>query len=111
VYAVVAIVLYLLRGTELFERHGISLTESILMYLGAGAGAGALVGVLRPLARTREGAMLVGAVVMVPVCIGFGLLMFGSLTAWRRPEIYGVITSAVILGALGGFQSYTPPHR
>ena len=51
VFSLWAVLVYAVRGTEPFTRHGVSLTTVLLTYIGVGLSAGTVVGLLNPLAQ------------------------------------------------------------
>lgn len=103
-YVVVAVAIYLLQGPEAFAEVGVSLQVACLIYFGMGVLAGGLVGLLRPLAATRDGLLLVAVLTMFAICTAFGLAMFGAPWTWRRGEAFSVIITAIGLGVLIGMQ-------
>jgi hypothetical protein len=60
----------LLRGPGLFTDNHVTALGVLLLYLGGGPLVGSLIGLLRPLAQTAVGAMIVGIVATVPVMVG-----------------------------------------
>lgn len=53
----------LLRGSAYFESYGLSLLEVVAIYFGSGLIGGFAAGLLRPLARSRVGATVMGALI------------------------------------------------
>lgn len=70
-------------------------------YFAAGVGAGAVVGVLRPLTRHLIGALVIGIIAAVPVAIAVSLA--ASSPKWGPIEWGFVRFFAVFCGPLGGF--------
>jgi hypothetical protein len=74
--------LYVLRGTEPFERLGVTFGSVVATYLAIGASAGAIVGLLRPLAARGVGAYLVGLAAGFPVALGIVITSEGLPKSW-----------------------------
>lgn len=70
-------------------------------YFAAGIGAGAVVGLLRPLARHLIGALVIGIVAAVPV--GIAVSLAASSPKWGPIEWRFVRFFALFCGPLGGF--------
>jgi hypothetical protein len=96
-----ALLLYLVRGTAPFERHGTTLGAVMLTYAVGMALAGVIVGLLLPLARHRWGAPIVGAVAFVPFYAAVRVAMDG-FAPWTGDDIFGVTLSSVLVGGLVG---------
>jgi hypothetical protein len=105
-YALIAVVLYFLRGADSFEAQGLSLPRLLLAYLGGGVVAGCILGLLRPLTRWRLGAALVGVAVALPVFLGIGLALFGMPSTWDSSVWGAMVGAAVLLGSVGGADSW-----
>ena len=74
-----------------------------------GALGGGLVGLLRPIAASRLGAMFVGVVGMFPVFLGMGILLYGSPLQWAAQRWVVASLASVIMGAaFGATTRYTP---
>lgn len=76
----------------------------LTLYPLGGIGAGLVVGLLRPFARERSGAMLVGMVAALPFAAGFMYLKSGSISGWGGAEWFAVIAGSMLLGAMGGYK-------
>jgi len=105
VYALYPVVAFLFGGDARFEEHGLSAIGLSALYLVTGVIGGAIVGILRPLARDRAGAALVGAITMIVVCAGFGVALFGMPWTWDSGDTMSVLTAGVLLGVLCGVQT------
>ncbi len=91
-------VVRLVSGEAAFQRHGVTYPKVVLTYLVGGVVAGALAGLLAPLARWRLGGVLVGVVAALP----FGGMMTyvtSGLPPWRDPGADSSMIVAVLLGA------------
>jgi hypothetical protein len=103
VYCAWVLVVYALRGPRPFERQGVTLTTVLAFYVGAGAAAGALVGLLRPLAPRGEGsAYAVGLLAGVPVAIGAALCTRGLPSGWDATEVVVAAVMTVLVGLFIG---------
>lgn len=67
VYSIIAVLLYLVRGSEPFSKVGTTFGMTLGAYLAGGLAAGLVLGLLRPLARWWWGAAIVGFWCAVPV--------------------------------------------
>ena len=98
--SLVAVMMYVLRGPQMFERLGISLTSTIALYFVGGIIGGSLVGLLLPLATWRWGAVLVGIIAAMPVYLGAGVLLGEDLSIG--------IFLAIIVGGVVGYLTWSP---
>ena len=90
--------LSLLQGSLRFEKLGVSTGTIIVTYFAAGTVAGALVGLLRPLTRSRIGAAGVGALAGIIVYTAISLAMDG----WTNIDlVFGLVCGIPVGGALG----------
>jgi hypothetical protein len=92
----------LIGGEAAFRRHGVTYPKVALVYLAGGAAAGALAGLLAPLARWRLGGVLVGVVASLP----FGGMMAyadSGLPPWRDPGAQDSVVAALLIGAVVGW--------
>jgi hypothetical protein len=92
----------LVGGAGAFARHGVTYPQMAVVYLVGGAAAGALAGLLAPLARWRRGGVLVGMVAALP---SGGLMAYAKsgLPPWRDPGADRVMILVVLLGAFVGW--------
>jgi len=100
-YCLWALVLLLLGGEAAFRTQGITFWQTIGAYIGGGALAGAVVGVLRPLLKWTWGAPIVGIVAAIPVGLAFDLATKGA----RWMSVNSLLTIGIFslsLGAMGG---------
>ena len=108
-YSGMAVVLYVLAGPAQFGDKGLTLRATVAAYAAGGLAGGALVGLLRPLARWRAGAMLVGVAAAVPLTLALTLAMRGHPAGWSEDVWGGGALAAVALGLGCGFIAYEPP--
>lgn len=101
-YCAIALVLYVLRGPGLFAKYGVTPTAAMLTYLIGGISGGWIIGLLRPLAKWRLGAIFMG------ICVGivvYGLAtvsMFGPISHWDRDDWIMVTILGTFTGVIGG---------
>jgi hypothetical protein len=107
-YSLVAFAIYAFQGSRPFESKGITLGSTLMVYIVGGLIGGTVVGLLRPLAKQRAGAMIVGVITMIPVSIGFVFILFGPMSRWGGGELFGVLFTAVFLGGYGGWEFWEP---
>jgi len=97
------IIVMLQHSFVLKARSGESYHAAVIMglYLVGGAFAGTLVGVLLPLMRWRIGAVIVGALGVIPFCVGV-LATRSGFSAWGRIETISLVIFALAFGGGGG---------
>ena len=69
-YCLWSLAAYLLRGPEVFKRHGVTLGALLFLYLFAGGASGMIVGFLWRFTTTRAMAYAVGLAAGLPVALG-----------------------------------------
>lgn len=95
-YSIIAIIIFALGGSAPFEANNTSLTEALATYWLGGLLGGIVFGVIKPLARNRLGAVVVGIVVAAPACAAISYAVDGKVS-WDA-----VAFMAVIFGTIGG---------
>ena len=115
-FSVIATGLVLLTGGAVLAEYRLSLVAILGCYLLGGVVAGAVVGLLRPLTRTRSGAILVGTIAILPFVIGMGLLLVGALgppvTAGWYPYYFAVASLLLsFVYSLGFVRQTIEPSR
>lgn len=100
-FAVLAVLLRLVGGAESLDGTGFTLTSSIVMYLSGGLISGTTVGALLPLAQTRAGATVVGAIAAIPVAVLLNVTRDGP-AEWTVKQISFVAFFSLVLGAPTG---------
>ena len=86
------------KGSARFDEHGMSVWGILLAYLAAGTLGGALLGLLRPLGRTRPGGALVGA--LVGVCCYGAVAIAADGWAGFEPG-FALVAGLPVGGAVG----------
>ena len=97
-----AVVLYALEGPAPFRAVGLSLGALVALYPSGAAAAGAVAGLMRPLARRWPGAMLLGATAALPLVTGVLVATegpFGLADPWPWTKV--AILSAVFGSMMG----------
>lgn len=89
-----------LSGGRVRLRSGRELTlgQVVVTYLIAGIILGLVVGLLRPLTKTREGVWLVSAIAGGLTFPSFGVLVYGPPQAWNVAVLIGSIVIGIALG-------------
>jgi hypothetical protein len=93
---------YVIRGTEPFDRQGISYAALVTTYIVVGVLAGAIVGTLRPLARSKLGAFGIGFAAAVPISGGLAIALFGAPLKWGAGGFTVVAIYAALVGLFIG---------
>jgi hypothetical protein len=102
VYSLYVTVLYLIEGSQPFERLHTSLLMVIAAYAFGGVTAGAIVGVMRPYLRIRLVAILVGILAAVFVFFGVGVAADGMPWRWTRNAWLSTAICSLLLGSFAG---------
>lgn len=91
-------------STTIVVRSGspeVNVFHVIALYLVGGAAAGAIVGVLQPLAKWKLGAAFVGVAAAIPVAVGVVAVVTG-FSAWNRDHVLLLATLCLVLGSTLG---------
>jgi hypothetical protein len=80
----------------------LSFPQILLMYLGLGVVAGIVIGLLRPLFRTRMGATVAGMIVGAAVYIGGGISVAGIQVMHEPGPVIALLLAALLVGGLSG---------
>lgn len=107
-YAIIGSAIYLFKDSP--EVGYLNLPSLVALYLLAGVGGGAIVGLFRPLIKRRIGAILVGIVAMLPMGTGSIMLYKGPISGWGALEVISVIGGSILLGGVGGSKLWTDLH-
>jgi hypothetical protein len=100
-YSMVASVIWLVRGPQPFETVGASFSKVLGLYLLGFLVAGLVAGVLNPVARTKIGAVVLGALSVVPISVGAEFLITGDLSRVSDHLFAIGMMSATFGGGLG----------
>jgi len=98
-YSLYAVGLYLLRGTQPFEAHGITLGTTLAAYYVGGIVAGGIIGALLPLTRFRIGAMFIYSLAAFFVFLSIAVAADGV----RNIDWIGCVILATVFGVIGSF--------
>jgi hypothetical protein len=90
-------------GTAPFDRLGTSYVTTIAIYYATLAPAGAIVGLLYPLRRSRFGAMVLGFLFMLPMYAAFVAVKTPSQELFQPFRVLLTILVAALAGALLGY--------
>ena len=102
VYSLYVTMLYLVEGSQPFDRLHTSLLQMIAIYAIGGVTAGTVVGVMRPYLRARLVAILVGILAAIVVFCGVAIASHGMPWHWHRAEWGSLALSSLLLGSFGG---------
>jgi MFS family permease len=103
VFTIWVTILFAFRGTEPFDKQGITLASVVLFYLLGGATGGLIAGALWPLTRWRAGAYLVGVLVAFVVATGLMYSLEGDPLRWNIAAVLTILTMTVIYGLYIGY--------
>ena len=95
-------VLFAIRGPQLFLPYGTTLWLVVGLYLVGGLAGGLITGLLRPLAKWRWGAALIGVFAAIPVGLGCRLMQAG-FAPWELNDSLTMMIFSVALGASVGW--------
>jgi hypothetical protein len=101
--------LYLLEGSAPFTRLGTTLGVVIGTYFFGGISGGVAVGVLKPLARWRVGAILVGIVAAFFVFFGIAVASDGLPSRWGRDQWITLTVLPILFGTFAGNNFWKRP--
>ena len=98
-----AAALYIVAGSEPFDRVGVPLGTTIGFYVVTSMTAGLVVALLRPLTRSRGGSMLVGTIAAIPGSFALNLTFFGAVSRWTMGDWFQFVLTAVMFGVALGY--------
>jgi hypothetical protein len=97
-FCLLGVVLRAVRGPKFLHPYGITFGTLILVYLAGGAGAGAVLGLGRPLTRWRAGAIVIGIIGGMIAYGAAGIALEGPIGRWSAGEWLIL----ALLGSIGG---------
>jgi hypothetical protein len=109
VFILWALLLLVSRGTAAFEANDATPLAVVGSYLFGGIGAGAVVGLLRPLTRRKAGSTVVGIVAMFPVFLGIRVADKG-FSPWTERDTFIVTAMSLLGGSLAGWMLHEVFH-
>ena len=95
--SLLALIVFLIGGEGTFASLHTSFAKAVLAYLLGGIIAGTIVGILRPLARWKAGAVVVGFLASLPVAVLFRLAAVGA-DGWSKRDTGVSLLFAATLG-------------
>lgn len=104
-FSLIALVLYVIFGSELYGANNTTFFTVIGAYFVGGIASGVVLGLLRPFASSTFRAAIVGFVVSLPISFACGATFLG-LTGWSSIEVSGVVLGATMLGPACGVIAY-----
>ena len=108
-YCLWSLAAYLLRGPEVFKRHGVTLGALLFLYLFAGGASGMIVGFLWRFTTTRAMAYAVGLAAGLPVALGTAVALEGAPNRWDAAVWFGALFVGVLAGTSVGHEVWR--HR
>jgi hypothetical protein len=108
-YSVFVTILYVATGGENARDVHLSLGTLISFYLFGGVFCGAIVGVLRPLARSKSGAYVVALAASVPAVVGAVSLRYGPPSQWDPDAIIAAPIIVIAFSIIGVRHFWTAP--
>jgi hypothetical protein len=100
-YSAYAVILFVVRGPDLFAAQGVGLFELLALYLAGGAVAGAICGGLEPVTGSLFGRILVGIIAALPFAFLLGLTALPAEDV-QRNLVPVSFACAVLWGVMGG---------
>ena len=101
--------LYLLDGSAPFARLGTTLGIVIGTYFFGGISAGVVVGLLKPIARWRAGAIVVGIIAAFFVFFGILVASDGLPSRWGTDQWVTLIVLPTLFGTFAGNRFWKDP--
>jgi len=98
--------LWLVRGSEPFDRRGVTFLAVVIVYVVGGPVTGAVVGLLLPFAKSSLGAALTGIVAAIPVTVII-IATVAGFPPWTRAHTISSILMAVFGGGGAGYMFRT----
>jgi hypothetical protein len=98
-----ATALYIVLGSEPFDRVGVPPGTTIGFYVVTSMTAGLVVALLRPLTRSRGGSMLVGTIAAIPGSFALNLTFFRAVSRWSMGDWFQFGLTAVMFGVALGY--------
>lgn len=98
-YALYSVGLYLVHGARPFAANDTTLRAALAAYFVGGVVAGAIVGALQPLTRSRVGAMFVYSVAAFFVFLSIAAAADGIYHIWWT----GCLIAGIVFGTVGSF--------
>jgi len=100
------------QGGAPVAHYGITFDTLAFIYIVGGATAGTIVGILRPIAQSYTGAIMVGIIAVIPCYFGAAIAMFGSPWRWDDASWFAAIICPILVGsALGDKWWMSQDHK
>ena len=101
-YSLIALAVFILAGPPPYT----SFANLILTYVILGILAGLTLGVLRPIGKTKAGAIILGMIIGILVYLGAGVSFVG-VHGFRNPGgVIGLLIAGLVVGGLMGRKSW-----
>jgi hypothetical protein len=103
VYAAVASVIFLFRGSRPFAANDVTLSGALLAYFAAGVLGGVAYGLLHPLGRWLAGQLLIATICAMLAFMAIKAASVGPPTRWASGDWSGVVVLGLLFGQVGGW--------
>jgi hypothetical protein len=110
-YSLLASALFFLEGTLLGQASRFSFPAVISLYIAMGVIGGLIVGLLRPVARRRIGAIALGVLVGVVVYFFAGITTIGIQEFLSLPGVVSTLVIGSVIGGACGYNSWSPEGK
>jgi hypothetical protein len=101
--------LFLVEGSQPFDRLHTTLTVVIATYFSGGITAGAVVGAMRRNTRNRFVAILVGIIAAFCVFLGIAVASDGLPNRWKGASWASLVVCSLLFGIFGGNMFWNNP--
>ncbi len=108
-YSLYVAILFLIVGTEPFDKHHTTVLTVIATYLAGGVTGGAFVGAMRPYTDSRLVAIFVGMVAAFFVFFGVGVASQGMPWRWDQSAWAATVICSLLLGSFAGNHFWKNP--
>lgn len=109
-YSLLALLIYVASGARPFDSVRMSVGGLMAAYASGGIAGGLIAGVLRPLGRTRLGAMAGTTFVFAPLGLVLGTAIIGPLRQWTTYQRVGMLLWCVFFGVTLGNRYWRRTH-
>lgn len=76
--------------------------EIYVTYLGGGLSAGLIIGILCPWIRSRSAATIASMIAVLPITIGFLILISGPIQSWGEAEVFSLVFCSIFFAIFVG---------
>ena len=109
IYSLIALVINRLSAGQAFSRKGITLGQTIALYMISGLIGGIVIGSLRPVMKSKLGASAVGVIAAFPLSVGISVMRSGAPSGWNDETWVPTVITAVVFGIIGAQVFWSEP--